>query len=159
MYSITTIENAFLTALAPLKDNGTIKTLATYGGELQLTAEKSAERIASLVKQFPAVFVAWDGAEIEWANEKDAVTIHMLVVVCDRNLQGEESARRGDVGNPGVYALLGECRTRLHRQYVVTGWPRVRLVDEQPLAYDPTKSLAIYAARYQVNARLTWRQV
>jgi len=150
MYLITDIEDAFL---ARCNRSRRLKRCAPW--------PPTAESCSSMRKPAPNVSKRWcsnsgnirglDGAEVERVNQEDIIIMHLTVLVCDRNLRGEEAARRGSPGSSGVYVLLEECRNRLHRQFLLTGWTQAVLEDEQPLAYDPQNNLAVYAARYVIK--------
>jgi phage gp37-like protein len=151
MYDIKAVEDAFITALEPLKTAGTIRTLETYGGQL------NAESLEQVTFNYPAVFAIWLGCDVTVVNRADVTTARMSVIVCDRSLRGEAAARRGSATNPGVYALLEEVRGVLHLKRVVEGWTPPVLRREAALAYVSEGSPAVYEALYEIRARFISR--
>jgi|Deesub1362A_J573_1020465.scaffolds.fasta_scaffold01454_18 phage gp37-like protein len=145
MYAAGDIEDAFLSALEPLREAGTVRTLESYGGQL------SEEELKKGTPRFPAVYVIWGGTEIQEVNRLDQLRAQVSVIVCDRSLRGEAAARRGAPEAPGVYAVLEQARGLLHRRAVLAGWSTARLLREGPLAYDREGGLAIYEAVYEVK--------
>lgn len=147
MYSIKAIEDAFLSALQPLADAGTVRTLESYGGQLD------AGELEEAAFRFPAAFVIWGGSEVAVENRTDQVRAAISLIVCDRSLRGEAAARRGAPESTGVYAILEQSRALLHRKAVVEGWTPARLTREAPLAYDREGGLAVYEAVYEIRRR------
>ena len=147
MYAVQTIEDAFVTALTPLKDAGTLRTLETYGGQLN---EADIEKITL---RFPAIYVVWGGSDIEQANRTDNLVARVSVLICEKSLRGQAEARRGATESPGVYALMEQARALLHRQFVLDGWTPARLVREAPLLFDRDGGLAVYEAQYQMKTK------
>lgn len=146
-YDISAIEAAALALLLPLKTAGSIRTLESYGGQLDV------EDIGKLTLLFPAVYVVWSGVQVQAYGNNDGLSCGLTAIVCDRNLRGAQAARSGDAASIGVYALLGRIRALLHGAVIDREFYQAQLVREAPLAYDPKQSLAIYEALYELRRR------
>lgn len=141
---ISDIENGFIDTLEVLKTEG-LKTLSSYSEVLRMSD------VEDMVRRYPAVYVVWN--DLNARVEKDAYQISVSVIVCDKNLRGDSSARMGDGVSLGVYYWLDRCRELLHRQSPVSGCTPARLVKESPLAAE--KNVAIYQATYELTRRIT----
>lgn len=151
MYEIADIEDGFIAALGSLKTAGTIRTLETYGGQLDV------ERLEDLTINFPAIYVIWGGftaTEMKRSlDEKHRVSL----IFAHRNLRGEAAARRGAAGEAtGVYAIMVQARGMLHKRRVVDwpGWTPAKLIRATPLAYTGEGGIAIYEQVYELKARV-----
>lgn len=145
MIEIISIEDAFLTALAPLQDVG-LRTLASYADEIGI------DDLQRMVTRMPSVYVVWSGSEIRVVNQQDHYTARVLVLACDANLRGESAARRGDALFPGAYHWLDRCRALLHRRHVISGWSIARCQSEGILAAD--RQAVVCQAIYEVVTRV-----
>lgn len=148
MYEIEAIEDAFVGALQPLKTAGTVRTLETYGGQLNV------EDLADLTLLFPAVYVMWNGSEISELSRLDQLVARVTLIVCEQSLRGQAAARRGAPESAGVYTILEQTRALLHRKSVLSGWTPATLTREAPLAYDQEGGIAVYEAVYRMKARV-----
>lgn len=146
-YDISAIETATLALLQPLRTAGTVRTLESYGGQLEV------DDIEQITLLFPAVYVVWSGVQVRAYGSADGLTCGLSAIVCDRNLRGAASARTGDSASLGVYALLGRIRAILHGATIDRQFYQAQLVREAPLAYDPKQGLAIYEALYELRRR------
>lgn len=150
-YDIAAIETATLTALLPIKTAGHVRTLETYGGQLDV------DDLSKLTLLFPAIYVIWSGVEVRSYGNAEGLACGLTVIVCTQNLRGTGSARSGDPapgGTPyGIYDLLGEVRSYLHGKTISREFYQAVLLREGPLAYLPGKSLAIYEALYELRRR------
>jgi phage gp37-like protein len=146
-YTITEIEDALLSALAPLAAELGVRTLGSYQNELDSEAE--IKRVSYL---FPAVYVAYGGTTPSLQKGHKTETITYNVMVCDRNLRGEESARRGDAAHPGVYALLEGVRDKLYRQRLGLKIMPLTLVHQGPVYFGA--GISVYNAEYETVAAL-----
>ena len=146
-YDISAIEAAALALLLPLRTAGTIRTLESYGGQLDV------DDIGRLTLLFPAVYVVWSGVQVQAYGSADGLTCGLSAIVCDHNLRGAASARSGDSSSIGIYSLLGSIRAILHGAVIDRQFYQAQLVREAPLAYDPKQGLAIYEALYELRRR------
>jgi len=147
MFGIEAIEQGFITALEPLKDEG-LRTLETYGGQL------NHDDLEKAAINYPAIFVWWGGAEsVKSGGMKQDLVCDVSLLVCDRDLRGDASARSG------VYAWLGRARDIFRDKLdavepVVSGWTPPMWVKEGVLAYSKkrgtAKSFAVYEAVYRM---------
>lgn len=146
--TITAIEDGFLAALEPLRAEG-VRTLQSYAD----SGLEDIDDIAGTLRLLPAVLVVWGGLQVEQLNEMDADTEKVSILVCDRNMRGEESARRGDGASPGAYHWLDRCRALLRRRMVVSGYTPARLTASGLLA--KAKGLVIYEQTHEIRRRTT----
>lgn len=150
-YDIAAIENATLALLLPMKTAGHVRTLESYGGQLDV------DDLGKLTLLFPAVYVIWSGVQIRTYNQYEGLTSGITIIACTQNLRGTASARSGDpapYGTPyGAYDLLGEVRACLHGKIIDREFYPAMLVREAPLAYLPSRSLAVYEALYELRRR------
>jgi len=100
--------------------NGYLKTIDTYGGELDEKVLK--EYIEQLTPMFPLKLVAYgDGgdklapatspafnAPRRWRHD-----CTFSIINCDDNARGEKERRRGDGGYPGVIQMISDDREAL----------------------------------------------
>ena len=142
---IAAIEDGFLAALEPLRAEG-VRTLDSYAGS-------NIESIEDIVRLFPAILVVWGGLRVTPLNETDTDVDIVNVLVCDRNLRGEGSARRGDAVSRGVYYWLGRCRALLNRKLPVAGYAPARITGSSPLIWENGRVI-IYEQTYEIRQRL-----
>lgn len=100
--------------------NGYLKTIDTYGGELD--DKVLAQYIEQLTPMFPLALVAYgDGGDklapaTSPAFEAPRRWRHdctFSVICCDDNFRGEREQRRGDNALPGVIQMLSDARDEL----------------------------------------------
>ncbi len=143
---IKAIEDAFLAALAPLRDEG-VRTLESYAEQI------GVEDLRRMIQRMPAVYVVWAGSTVESANMVDTYSVKVLVLVCDQSLRGEGAARRGSAGGtPGAYHWIDRVRDLLHRRHLIQGFARVACASEGILAGDETA--VVCQAVYEMTGRM-----
>lgn len=148
MYDIKDIEDGFLAALGQLVTAGAVRTLESYGGQLD------EERLEKETLRWPAVYVIWGGSEAKETNRMDALQARVSVIFCDRSLRGEAAARRGAAETSGLYSIMGQARGLLHRKRVLQGWAPASLEREGPLAYTREQGIAIYEQLYVLRTKV-----
>ncbi len=143
-YEIEDIEDAIITALAPLKETDSlgVRTVKSYQGELD--SEEDLARAARLV---PSIFVVYGGSRYEDHGSRKIETLSFLLFVCDKNLRTEEEARRGGSGNPGTYAMLEGIRDLLYEKRLSLDITPLKLLREDPVWFG--KGISIYSAEYE----------
>lgn len=114
---ISTIENAMIARIQAAMDapEGTglgyrLKKLATYGGEF-------SDGIDRIVRDFPAVLIAFNGAQLvkEFSHSgKFKATFGVMVAAA--SLRNEKSARHGGIGAVGSYQLITDVLALLSWQ-------------------------------------------
>jgi len=147
-YTVTQIEDAILDALAPIKATQGVRTLKTYGGELD---EDNRPRLGVAL---PAVYVVYAGSDYEEHGPRKVEAIEFQVVVADRNLRAEAEARRGSTANPGAYALLAEVRDHLCGQTLDLDASPLELAGEDAVFVGD--GLAVYSASYRLRQAHTY---
>jgi phage gp37-like protein len=148
MHEFEILEQAVITALQPLKTGGGLKTLEVYAGQAEAD---DIEELARMTAFFPCIYVVATGLIVEAKSRFDDEDIGVMLIVGDKNLRGIDAARRGDINSPGVYDLLDQSRSLLHRKVITTGWPAMRLEKAVPLYLAPKKGICIYAAHYRIG--------
>ncbi|MFH2098176.1 MAG: phage protein Gp37 [Pseudomonadota bacterium] len=110
-YTIEQIEDAFVSTLQPMKSDGAVglRTLKTYQGELSDPGKLKDAFIAL----FPAILVVYGGSRFVDGGARKVERMRFTLFACDRNLRGEEAARRGSGTSPGAYAICEAARDRL----------------------------------------------
>ncbi|GAB6124324.1 DUF1834 family protein [Humidesulfovibrio idahonensis] len=106
------IEDAILARIAGAK-LPYLRTLATYGGELD-------EGLGEAVRRFPAVWTAFksegEGVPLNTAKSVYRIPATWVVFVAARNLRNEAATRRGDKVKVGTYQMLKDVRALLAGQ-------------------------------------------
>lgn len=134
-------EDAIITALAPLKNEG-VKDIEPYVGQFDV------EKLEELLPRFPGIFVAGGEVQVPEADNTGRIKLGFTLLVGDQNRRGMKESVRGDASRPGVYRMLSRCQDLLHRKHVVNGWRSFRLVSERALIYLPKKKVCIFNAFY-----------
>jgi phage gp37-like protein len=145
MHPFAQLEEAVLTALAPLKHEG-LKTLDVYAGQLEV---KKLEELQALIPSFPAIYVI-SGELITPEKETQGHMAEMAVtlLVADQNRRGARETLRGDAMSPGIYFLLERCQDYLHHQKLIQGWRSLRVRREGVLVYAPQDNICLFEALY-----------
>lgn len=149
-YTITEVENTIISALNPLKSEIGVKTIKTYGDELD-----SPEALKSaMVAQFPAIYVVYGRGEYSAHGERKIGKMPFSLFVCDRSLRNEEEARRGGSKNPGTYAILDAIKAKLWGKTLGLTIEPFELRSETPIWFG--KGLSIYEAEYETSQALLY---
>ena len=143
MHEFEELEQAVLSALAPLADAG-VKTLELYAGQAEAD---DIEELARMTYLFPCVYVMATGLTVTHKDCYDEEAIGAMLIVGDRNLRGTEAARQGDASSVGVYEILELSEGLLHKKPVHRAGT-LRLRSASPLYLAPKRGLCFYAARY-----------
>ena len=144
----STLEDALLDALAPLKAAGTARTLESYGGEF------SPDSFGQFPIQYPALYVCLAGLDSEPANQADHREAAVEIYAATKNLRGEKDARRGDARTAGAYELIEAARGKLNR-LTLTGAGRLTLKSERLIGYSKTLGLCVMRAEYRMGRAQT----
>ncbi|WP_457571306.1 phage protein Gp37 [Desulfovulcanus sp.] len=136
------IENEMVETLKRVQG---VRTVRSYGGEF------SPDSIGQELIQYPAILPCVVEAEFEPVNLKDKVEPIIKVYLADKNLRGQESARRGDATSVGVYYLQQEARKALNRKPILGG---VLFLKKQKVIYY-SKSLGLCVAEQIYTLKLT----
>ncbi|MEW6265308.1 MAG: phage protein Gp37 [Thermodesulfobacteriota bacterium] len=147
MHELEALEDAILTALSGLTG---VRTLEAYAGQID-----DADDLARLTARFPCVYVLADGLASEVNNRVDMLALSVSLLVGDKHARGASGASRGDAHSPGIYAILEEIKTKLHRQSVTVNGRAVPLArkSEEALAVSAT-GISLYLARYEAEMKV-----
>ena len=105
---IAEIEDAIISALKNATGLEYLKTVASYGGQLD-------EDLGEVVRAYPAIWVVFAGSakpEKLGAN-KWKVPATFAVIVAARNVRNEAATRKGDAKEVGTYQMLEHVQTML----------------------------------------------
>lgn len=143
-YTLAQIEDGILATLNQVPISAYIRTIDSYHGELE-------GEIDSIILRFPAIFVAFEGADYEartTSGRVQSAEVSFFVLVCDRNLRGNKAARRGEAGSVGTYRMLEDVRGLLlgKRPATLPNLAPFQLSRETDEAN--RKDLSIYSALY-----------
>ena len=163
MYTIETIEDAFIIALGPLKVGyekqdgdpaiyATVRTIKSYQDELD-----SEESLALAVRLFPAILVVYAGSVYAPHGDRKIEKMTYSVFVCDKSLRSEGEARRGGAGNPGTYAMLNGARDLLYGKQLSLQIGPLELIREGKVWKD--KGISVYSAEYETDQALLYPAV
>ena len=151
MYTIEQIEDAFITALDPLKASLGVRDIKTYQGELD-----NEDEIAKALKIMPAVLLVYGGSLFADHGNRKLETMKFLLFVCDKNLRRESEARRGGAINPGTYSMLNGVRDLLcNQQAGLINITPVNLVREDPVWFG--RGVTVYLAEYETSQELIYK--
>jgi phage gp37-like protein len=121
-----------------------LRYVDTYQGELD------EANIIQFVKNFPAVLIYMEESKYlnrAWPLKWQSVDITILV--CDKNLRGNKSARRGDTTNPGAYRILQDLFDALFSKDLGLAIDPFDVISERALIN--SSRLAVYAASYKTK--------
>lgn len=109
---IGTVEQAIIDRLRLANDHDVfgydIRQIDSYGGQ-------AGDDVAEHVKGLPAIWVTYDGANIETQVSRGPRHNHKyIVVVAARSLRNESEGRRGSHRDVGVYQLARDVISVLH---------------------------------------------
>jgi phage gp37-like protein len=111
------IEEAIITRLRPLKEDGLVREILPYSGEL------TPERLEETALRFPAIFVYVAGMQNEVRNLVDRREWEIVVFVGALSLRGKNAA--------AAYEVIEAVRERLHRQVLFEGASPLFVISEQ----------------------------
>ncbi len=105
---IATIEEAVIQTLKDASALGYMRTIASYGGELD-------DEIGEVVRALPAVWVVFGGADKpqKLGAEKWKVPCRFVTMVAARSVRNESATRKGDKLNAGTYQMIEHVQTLL----------------------------------------------
>ena len=153
-YIVGGIEDGIIAALSAAlgveADNGYVKTVASYGGELD--SQKLREALNALTPRLPLMLVSYaDGEDIE-----DPKTVPFAgaprfyrhdctftVICCSADARSDKARRRGSGSSVGVYKMIADVRALLGgvRFTAIDGPETVRL-NQEPFRYAGIEYLA-----------------
>src|ERR1700754_52079 len=158
---IAVLQGAFV--LSPDNPNGYLKTVASYGGEMESLDVQEALDV--LTPQLPALFVAY-GAGEDTLNPPTQPAIYgeprhfrhdcgFTIICCDDNARGEKERRRGAPGAVGVYRMISDIRLAVGGlQFRATLGSESKIINPEPLRYAGVdhiarlKDLTAYAVHF-----------
>jgi len=143
MYDIDQIEDAIITALEPLKISLGVRTVKSYGGELE------QDDFRRLQDPVPAIYVVYGGGRNIDHERRQIKQMAWFVFVIDKCLRSEAETRRGGLNNPGTYAMLREVEKVLNNKNLGLEIYNLTLQDENFVGY--VAGLSIYAAQYNTS--------
>jgi phage gp37-like protein len=122
---IAGIEDGMIAALANVlsvaADSGYVKTITSYGGELD--SSNLREAIGALVPRFPALLISYAEGEdslnpatqpVQAGEPRHYRHDCTFTVLClDANARGEKQRRRGAPGSVGLYRMIGDVKSVL----------------------------------------------
>jgi phage gp37-like protein len=99
-------------------DDGYVKTITSYGGEME--SQEVVEALSVLTPRLPAMFVAYGSGE-DTLNPATQPAIKgeprlfrhdcgFTVICCDNNARGEKARRRGAPGAVGIYKMMADVK-------------------------------------------------
>ncbi|MBI4665365.1 MAG: DUF1834 family protein [Nitrospinae bacterium] len=141
-YTISEIEDAVLTALAPMSvaNGGPLRTLGSYEGQFEEALTGRDQTIVLL----PAALVTFTGAtylpDDEPCFER---TVRFAVLHASMNLKSEPARRRE------VYTLLETSKRLLLNQTL--GLEITPLVLERETVVESSRSVTVYGAEYSLS--------
>ncbi|MCF7963975.1 MAG: DUF1834 family protein [Methylobacter tundripaludum] len=104
------IEDAMLELIKTQSFGYSIKTVASYGGELS----GDANAIALMLPRFPAVWVTFKGEgkpiSYDTARKRWLVPATFSVFAATRNARGELEGRKGNAFEVGAYQIINDIR-------------------------------------------------
>lgn len=105
---IAAIELAMIDKFKNATGMGYLKTVASYGGELD-------EDLGEVIRAYPAIWVvfAGSGKPEKLGAEKWKIPGTFVTMVAARNVRNEASTRRGAANEIGTYQMLRHVRTLL----------------------------------------------
>lgn len=151
------VEDAIISQLQPLliENDGPVRVIRGYQGEVE-----NEEQIKKHLVNFPSIFVVWLASSCEDAGRLAyRETMRYCLVVADKCLRNESSARKGGLSNPGTYTLLQNIRDILNNSRLTIDnvvLPPLKLDGEYSLYYAP--GVSVYGAFYRIEAD-GWRTV
>lgn len=103
---IDEIENAILDTVKNATGMAYLKTVATYGGELD-------DDLNNVVRSFPALWVVFGGSAkpVKLGPQKWRTPATFVTMVAARNLRNEEAARKGGAIEIGTYEMIKHVKT------------------------------------------------
>jgi len=147
MLTHTDIENMIVVALQPLhiENDGKVRVIKTYQGDLE-----TEEQVRKALSLFPGLFVSWAGAGYRNAGCCQYVEEDLYcIMVADKSLRGDGSARHGSITNPGVYTLLDQVRQELNNHVLSAALSPMEIDSERPLYFSP--GVSVYGAYYKLE--------
>lgn len=127
-----------------------IRQIKTYGGELATRKDRAK------IKDFPAVWIANDGANPAQIMNANTMYKGVFVALCaTRNLRNEQAARHGVAGDVGVYQLAIDIAGILGglRFENLDKVGKLELSSIKPVSVDDSENgrIAVYAVNFMVN--------
>lgn len=103
---IDVIEDAILAAIRNATGMDYLKTIATYGGELD-------DDLNNVVRSFPAIWVVFGGSgkPVKLGVEKWKTPATFVTMVATRNIRNEDAARKGGAVEIGTYEMIKHVKT------------------------------------------------
>lgn len=153
---IGAIEQAIIGRIKAASDNGvlgySLRSVDSYSGEFDA-------RIDQAIQKFPAVWVAFAGAERPTTRGKGAWDwpMRFAVIAAARNRRNERSRRRGDGGDPGSYQVTEDVAALLLGQTFNQGIGPFEPFTIRGIASDETarRKLSIYVLELRVMVQTT----
>ena len=149
---ISEIENAIINRILAAQDapgnaglGYKLKKLATYGGEF-------GDGIDRVVLDFPAVLIAFNGAQLQQqARSSFTVKGTFGVICCANSLRNEKAARHGVAGAVGSYQLIMDMVALLAGQKLGLNITPLVASGIRPLINDKagTKLASVYAIDFE----------
>ncbi|PZQ45161.1 MAG: hypothetical protein DI551_08210 [Micavibrio aeruginosavorus] len=131
-----------LKAANEARSNYKLAKIATYGGEF------SQDNLRSVVRDFPAVWIMFDGAEaINDSQQRTKVRARFAFFVAAKSLRSEEEGRHGSSINPGAYTIIGDVLSLFLKQTLELDIDPFNLQDIRLIYSDRADSglLSVYA--------------
>ncbi|GAB6127308.1 DUF1834 family protein [Humidesulfovibrio idahonensis] len=147
------IEDAILARIAGAK-LPYLRTLATYGGELD-------EELGEAVRRFPAVWTAFksegEGVPLNTVKSVYRIPATWVVFVAARNLRNEAATRRGDKVQVGTYQMLKDVRALLVGQDFGLEIDNLRPGRTQSLTNARFKGLGVSVYAQELHTKYDYR--
>ena len=149
-YSIETIENAIVSALAA------DATLKTYVKTFERMPWENLEDLEKLLRQYPAIVVSYAGGEDDTENFSVMDHSGRFAVMCaHKNLRSPSAAARGLItGEKGVYDMLNDVLNCLN--FSDLGLSIISCSSLSIRRVAATNNLTIFSREFDVKWRYTY---
>ncbi|MBI5410172.1 MAG: DUF1834 family protein [Nitrospirae bacterium] len=122
-----------------------VKTVETYAGQLEGEIDK-------LPIIYPANYVSYVVSDFEWIDGPNwKETCQFSVLVCSKNLKGNEALRKA---NYGCYQMIEDLKTNLINETFSLAIEKLQIVRVQLLFI--TKTVAVYGVDFQTSFDMTF---
>lgn len=135
---------ALQAAVGVAVEDGYVKTVTSYGGEME--SGEVVEALRTLMPRLPVLFVAYGSGE-DTLNPATQPALAgeprhfrhdcgFTVICCDNNARGEKSRRRGAPGAVGLYKMMGDVKQFIGGlQFRGTIGDESRILNSEPMRW------------------------
>ncbi len=148
---ISAIENAMIGRINATALGYKLRKVATYAGEFE-------EAIGNLVRDFPAVLLAFNGANLTKEGRLDfEMKGTFSVICCATSLRNEKTSRHGSDGKVGSYQIIQDMLALFNGQTLGLEITPLVARSIQPLMNDlsGTQLASVYSINFETSFVLT----